>query len=210
MFNYAEIANAVKAGKAKDVKELVQQAMDADLNVELILNEGLIAGMNEIGIKFRNNEVYVPEVLVAARAMKIGTSMLKTKLAAANHKTIGTIAIGTVAGDLHDIGKNLVCMMMEGAGFEVIDLGVDVSPEKFVEVASDPKVNILAMSALLTTTMPAIKESIDAIEAAGLRSRIKILIGGAPISAEFAKEVGADGYTSDAASAAEFALNLIQ
>lgn len=209
MYNFADIANAVKTGKAKDVKELVQQAIDSCIDVELILNEGLIAGMNEIGARFKNNEVYVPEVLVAARAMKTGTTMLKALLAASNHQTIGTIAVGTVSGDLHDIGKNLVCMMMEGAGFEVIDLGVDVSPEKFAEAAANPKVSIVAMSALLTTTMPAMKDSIDAIEAAGLRNKVKIMVGGAPITAEFAKEIGADGYTSDAASAAEFAKGLI-
>lgn len=209
MSKLIEIATAVKTGKAKDVKVLVQEAIDSGMDVGSILNDGLIAGMLEIGVKFKNNEVFVPEVLIAARAMKTGTTMLKPLLAEANIKSLGTVAVGTVKGDLHDIGKNLVCMMLEGAGFTVMDLGIDVAPEKFVEAASNPEVSIVGMSALLTTTMPAIKESIAAIEAAGVRSKVKIIIGGAPVTAAFATEAGADGYSPDAASAAELAKTLI-
>lgn len=209
MSKLVEIAMAVKTGKAKDVKVLVQEAVDSGMDVGAILNEGLIAGMLEIGVKFKNNEVFVPEVLIAARAMKTGTTILKPLLAAANIKSLGTVAVGTVKGDLHDIGKNLVCMMLEGAGFTVMDLGIDVSPEKFVEAASNPEVSIIGMSALLTTTMPAIKESIKAIEAAGVRSKVKIIIGGAPVTVAFANEAGADGYSPDAASAAELAKTLL-
>jgi len=165
--------------------------------------------MSEIGILFKNNEVFIPEVLIAARAMKAGMAILKPLLIEKDVKPVGKVVLGTVKGDLHDIGKNLVGMMLEGAGFEVIDLGIDVSPEKFVEAARDNQADCVAMSALLTTTMPHMKDTIEAFEAAGLRENVKIMIGGAPITQSYADEIGADGYASDAASAAELAKNLI-
>ena len=209
MADFRAIADAVKAGRAKIVKTLVTEAVAEGVNAEAILNDGLIVGMNELGVLFKNNEVYVPEVLIAARAMKTGTEILKPLLAEANAQTLGVIAIGTVKGDLHDIGKNLVGMMLEGAGFTVIDLGVDVTPEAFIDAAKNQGAQILGMSALLTTTMPSIKLSIDALREAGVREKVKIMIGGAPVTQSFADEVGADGYSPDAASAADLAKALI-
>ncbi len=209
MADFRAIADAVKAGRAKIVKTLVTDAVAEGVNAESILNDGLIVGMNELGILFKNNEVYVPEVLIAARAMKTGTEILKPLLAEANAQSRGVVAIGTVKGDLHDIGKNLVGMMLEGAGFTVIDLGVDVTPEAFIDAAKNQGAQILGMSALLTTTMPSIKLSIDAIREAGVREKVKIMIGGAPVTQSFADEVGADGYSPDAASAADLAKELI-
>jgi len=209
MADFRAIADAVKAGRAKIVKTLVADAVAEGVNAESILNDGLIVGMNELGILFKNNEVYVPEVLIAARAMKTGTEILKPLLAEANARSRGVVAIGTVKGDLHDIGKNLVGMMLEGAGFTVIDLGVDVTPEAFIDAAKNQGAQILGMSALLTTTMPSIKLSIDAIREAGVREKVKIMIGGAPVTQSFADEVGADGYSPDAASAADLAKELI-
>ena len=209
MADFRAIADAVKAGRAKIVKTLVAEAVAEGVNPEAILNDGLIVGMNELGILFKNNEVYVPEVLIAARAMKTGTEILKPLLAEANARSRGVVAIGTVKGDLHDIGKNLVGMMLEGAGFTVIDLGVDVTPEAFIDAAKNQGAQILGMSALLTTTMPSIKLSIDAIREAGVRDKVKIMIGGAPVTKSFAEEVGADGYSPDAASAADLAKELI-
>lgn len=209
MADFRAIADAVKAGRAKIVKTLVTEAVAEGVNAEAILNDGLIVGMNELGVLFKNNEVYVPEVLIAARAMKTGTEILKPLLAEANAQTLGVVAIGTVKGDLHDIGKNLVGMMLEGAGFTVIDLGVDVTPEAFIDAAKNQGAQILGMSALLTTTMPSIKLSIDALREAGVREKVKIMIGGAPVTQSFADEVGADGYSPDAASAADLAKALI-
>lgn len=209
MADFRAIADAVKAGRAKIVKTLVTEAIAEGVAAESILNDGLIVGMNELGILFKNNEVYVPEVLIAARAMKTGTEILKPLLADANAQSRGVVAVGTVKGDLHDIGKNLVAMMLEGAGFTVIDLGVDVSPEAFIDAATNQGAQILGMSALLTTTMPSIKLSIDAIREAGVRDKVKIMIGGAPVTQSFADEVGADGYSPDAASAADLAKVLI-
>ena len=209
MADFRAIADAVKAGRAKIVKTLVTEAIAEGVAAESILNDGLIVGMNELGVLFKNNEVYVPEVLIAARAMKTGTEILKPLLADANAQSRGVVAVGTVKGDLHDIGKNLVAMMLEGAGFTVIDLGVDVSPEAFIDAATNQGAQILGMSALLTTTMPSIKLSIDAIREAGVRDKVKIMIGGAPVTQSFADEVGADGYSPDAASAADLAKLLI-
>ena len=209
MADFRAIADAVKAGRAKIVKTLVTEAVAEGVNAEAILNDGLIVGMNELGVLFKNNEVYVPEVLIAARAMKTGTEILKPLLAEANAQTRGVVAIGTVKGDLHDIGKNLVGMMLEGSGFTVIDLGVDVTPEAFIDAAKNQGAQILGMSALLTTTMPSIKLSIDALREAGVREKVKIMIGGAPVTQSFADEVGADGYSPDAASAADLAKALI-
>lgn len=209
MANFREIADALKAGNAPKVKELVQAAVDSGVDPGQLVNEALIVGMSEIGVLFKNNEVYVPEVLIAARAMHAGLSILKPLLAEKDVKPIGKVVLGTVKGDLHDIGKNLVGMMLEGAGFEVVDVGIDVAPEKFVEALKNSGAEILAMSALLTTTMPGMKDTIEALKAAGLRDQVKVMIGGAPITQSFADEIGADGYAGDAASAADLAKELI-
>ncbi|MGI5878492.1 MAG: corrinoid protein [Christensenellales bacterium] len=208
MVDMRAIAEALKAGQAPKTKELVEEAL-RDTSAETILNEGLIAGMSEIGELFKRNEVYVPEVLIAARAMYAGLDLLKPILAESGVEPAGVVVIGTVKGDLHDIGKNLVSMMMEGAGFKVIDLGVDVSPEKFVSAVENDGASIVAMSALLTTTMPGMKNTIAALEQAGLRKSIRVMVGGAPVTQNFADEIGADGYAPDAASAADLAKKLI-
>ena len=202
----AEIAENLQKGKAKVVKELVQQALDEGFEPERILNEGLLAGMSVVSEKFKNNEIYVPEVLVAARAMNMGAQILKPALAAAGVQSTGKVCIGTVKGDLHDIGKNLVKMMMEGKGLEVIDLGTDVPPETFVQVAMDENCQIICCSALLTTTMGEMENVVKAVEEAGIRDKVKIMIGGAPINQEFCDKIGADCYTIDATSAAEKAV----
>lgn len=201
-----EISEKLQAGKAKDVVALVQQAIDEGIPAETILNEGLLSGMNVIGEKFKNNEIYVPEVLVAARAMSKGSALLKPLLQDEGAKASGKVCIGTIEGDLHDIGKNLVSMMMEGKGLEVIDLGSDVSPEKFIEAAVNENCNIIACSALLTTTMNNMKEVVAKAEEAGIRDKVKIMIGGAPVTEEFCRQIGADAYTPDATSAAEAAV----
>ena len=204
-----EISALLQKGKAKEVKELVQQAIDQGIGARAILEEGLMAGMNIIGGKFKRNEVYVPEVLIAARAMNMGTALLKPYLITAGVKATGKVVLGTVKGDLHDIGKNLVRMMMEGQGLEVIDLGVDVSAEKFVAAIQEHHPQIVALSALLTTTMNEMKTVIDALVAAGLRHEVKVMIGGAPITESFRLTIGADAYTSDAAAAGEMAITLV-
>ena len=209
MSKIEEIAQAVEMGKAKVVPGLVEEALAEGLDPMEILNKGMIDSMGVVGEKFKNNEIFVPEMLVAARAMKKGVEVLKPHLGAENSATIGKMVMGTVAGDLHDIGKNLVIMMIESAGFEVIDLGVDVPIEKFIEAASDPDVNIVGCSALLTTTMPAMEETVKALNEAPFRDRIKIMVGGAPITQEFADKIGADCYTEDAAAAAEAAKKLM-
>ncbi|MBR3555547.1 MAG: corrinoid protein [Oscillospiraceae bacterium] len=209
MSKLEEVAAAVEKGKVKIVAGLTQEALDEGFSAAEILNTGMIGAMAVVGEKFKNNEIFVPEMLIAARAMKKGVEVLTPYLKAAGTESKGKLILGTVAGDLHDIGKNLVGMMIEGAGFEVIDLGVDVPAEKFIEcMKENPDCKIVALSALLTTTMPAIKSTIDAIVAAGLRDTVKIMIGGAPVTQAFADEVGADGYSEDAASAAELANKL--
>ena len=209
MTKLEEVAAAVEKGKVKIVAGLTQEALDEGFSAAEILNTGMIGAMAVVGEKFKNNEIFVPEMLIAARAMKKGVEVLTPYLKAAGTESKGKLILGTVAGDLHDIGKNLVGMMIEGAGFEVIDLGVDVPAEKFIEcMKENPDCKIVALSALLTTTMPAIKSTIDAIVAAGLRDTVKIMIGGAPVTQAFADEVGADGYSEDAASAAELANKL--
>jgi len=205
-----DISANLQKGKAKDVKELVQKALDEGLSVKSILEDGLMDGMNIIGAKFKLNEVYVPEVLIAARAMNAGTALLKPFMAESGVKSKGKVIIGTVKGDLHDIGKNLVRMMMEGKGFEVIDLGVDVSAEKFIAAINEHHPQIIAMSALLTTTMNEMKTIIDALSAAGLRDKIKVMIGGAPITESYRASIGADAYTSDAAAASDAAVKLVE
>ena len=201
-----DISLKLQAGKAKDVKAMVQQALDEGISAQKILEEGLVAGMNVIGEKFKNNEVFVPEVLVAARAMNMGAQVLKPHLVEEGVKASGKVCIGTVQGDLHDIGKNLVKMMMEGKGIEVIDLGTDVSPETFVETAKNEGCQIICCSALLTTTMGVMAEVVKKAEEAGIRDHVKIMIGGAPVTEEFCRQIGADAYTSDAASAADKAI----
>ena len=204
------IAESLMAGKADEVKNLTQAAVDEGVSIKEILEQGLISGMNVIGKKFKANEVYVPEVLIAARAMHAGMGVLEPLLAEAGIEPVGKIAVGTVKGDLHDIGKNLVVMMLKGAGFEVVDLGIDVPADKFVEAVKEQKVQVLAMSALLTTTMPAMKEGIDALNAAGARADVKVMIGGAPVTQNYADEITADGYAPDAASAVDTAKELLQ
>jgi corrinoid protein of di/trimethylamine methyltransferase len=203
-----EISENVKRGKAKLVKELVQQAIDQGQPATLILNQGLLTGMNVIGEKFKRNEVYVPEVLVAARAMNMGVQILKPMLVEDGVRATGKVCIGTVQGDLHDIGKNLVKMMLEGKGLEVIDLGTDVAPETFVQTAVEQNCQIICCSALLTTTMQVMADVVKCAEAAGIRDKVKIMIGGAPITESFREEIGADVYTEDAASAADAAVEL--
>ena len=205
-----EISLQLQAGKAKIVKNLVQQALDEGIDAKTILEEGLLAGMAEVGEKFKNNEIFVPEVLVAARAMNMGTALLKDKLVESGVTAKGKACIGTVKGDLHDIGKNLVKMMMESKGLEVIDLGVDVSPEQFVQTAKEQNCQLICCSALLTTTMTVMAEVVKMAEEAGIRDQVKIMIGGAPVTEAFCKQIGADCYTTDAASAADAAVAFCQ
>ena len=202
-----EISENLQKGKAKIVKELVQQAIDEGIDPQEILG-GMLSGMDVVGEKFKNGDVYIPEVLVSARAMNQGAALLKPLLAEAGAVACGRVCIGTVQGDLHDIGKNLVKMMMEGKGLEVVDLGTDVSPETFVNAAIEQNCQVICCSALLTTTMGVMGDVVKAAEAAGVREKIKIMIGGAPVNEEFCREIGADGYSPDAASAADMAVEL--
>ena len=204
-----EISLKLQNGKTKDIKVLVPKALEEGVPAKDILNNGLLAGMSIVGVKFKNNEIFVPEVLIAARAMKAGAEILKPYLVSADIKPVGKVVLGTVRGDFHDIGKNLVKMMMEGNGLEVVDLGVDVAPEAFVSAAKENGADIIACSALLTTTMAEMKNVVDLCVAEGIRENVKIMIGGAPITDEYCKEIGADAYTSDAATAAETAVSLI-
>ena len=209
MTDLKQIAENLIQGKAEKVKELVQKAVDEGEDVEKILNEALLAGMSVVGDKFKRNEFYVPEVLIAARAMKAGMEVIRPFLVEKNIKGEGTVVLGTVRGDLHDIGKNLVGMMLEGAGFEVVDLGVDVPAEKFIQVAKEKNADIIGLSALLTTTMPAMKDVISHIETSSLKGKVKVMIGGAPVTQDYADEIGADGYAPDAASAVDKAKQLL-
>lgn len=201
-----EISENLQKGKAKIVKELVQQAIDEGIPAQEILEQGLLSGMNVIGEKFKKNEVFVPEVLVAARAMNQGAALLKPFLSESGVESVGKVCIGTVKGDLHDIGKNLVKMMMEGKGLEVIDLGTDVAPETYVKTAIEQNCQIICCSALLTTTMPVMGEVVKEAEKAGIRDKVKIMVGGAPVTESFCEQIGADKYTTDAASAADAAV----
>jgi 5-methyltetrahydrofolate--homocysteine methyltransferase len=203
------LADAVIRGDAKTAEGLAKQAIDENTPAADIVNQGLIAGMNVVGQKFKNNEFYVPEVLIAARAMKTAMALVKPLLAEQDVQPVGTVAIGTVKGDLHDIGKNLVAMMLEGAGFEVLDLGVDVSPEQFAAAVSGQGAQMIAISALLTTTMPGMKDTVEALAEAGLRDSAKVIIGGAPVTQNYCDEIGADGYAPDAASAVDTAKKLL-
>lgn len=201
-----DISENLQREKAKIVKELVQQAIDEGIPAQEILEQGLLAGMDVVGEKFKKNEVFVPEVLVAARAMNMGSGLLKPLLAEGGVEAIGKVCIGTVKGDLHDIGKNLVKMMMEGKGLEVVDLGTDVDPETYVKTAIDQNCQIICCSALLTTTMPVMEAVVKEAEKAGIRDKVKIMIGGAPVTEAFCRQIGADKYTPDAASAADTAV----
>jgi len=203
------LAQAIINGKAPDAKAITESALAEGINPGDILNNGLVAGMNVVGEKFKNNEFYVPEVLIAARAMKGSMELLRPQLAISGVEPKGKVAIGTVRGDLHDIGKNLVAMMLEGAGFEIMDLGVDVKPEQFVQAVKDGA-DVLALSALLTTTMPAMKDTIEALKAEGIKDKAFVMIGGAPVTQNYSDEIGADGYSPDAASAVDKAKELLK
>jgi 5-methyltetrahydrofolate--homocysteine methyltransferase len=204
-----QLAEKLYDGSAPDVAALVQQALDEGMGPGEVLTGGLVVGMDAVGRDFKAGELFVPEVLIAARAMHAGMDILKPLLAESDVQSAGKYIVGTVKGDLHDIGKNLVRMMIEGGGFEVIDLGVDVSPEGFVDAVRDNEPDILGMSALLTTTMTNMKGVIEALEEAGLRDSVKIMIGGAPVTDAYAQEIGADGYAPDAASAVDVARELM-
>ena len=203
-----EISAKVQAGRAKAVKELVPQAVENGIPASQILEEGLLAGLNVIGVKFKNNEVFVPEVLISARAMNQGVAILKPLLAQSGTKASGRVCIGTVKGDLHDIGKNLVKIMLEGKGLDVIDMGVDVAAEAFVQTAIEQNCQVIMCSALLTTTMSVMADVVAEAEKAGIRDRVRIMVGGAPVTETFCCQIGADAYTPDATSAAEKAVEL--
>ena len=208
--NLFTIYNAILDGDVSGAQEGVEAALAVNTKPEAILSEGMISAMREVGKRFEEGDYYVPEMLVAARAMQSALALLKPALVASDVKATGTVAIGTVKGDLHDIGKNLVKLMLEGAGFEVQDLGVDVSPQKFVEAISSGNVDILALSALLTTTMPHMQTTIEAIEQVGLRDKVKIIIGGAPVTQDYANRIGADGFSADASSVPSLVQSLLQ
>jgi len=204
-----EIYDNVLNGQTEAVKSKVQAALEARIAPPIILNDGMISAMAEVGRLFENGEYFVPEMLISARAMQAGLTILKPYLVESEIQSKGKVVIGTVKGDLHDIGKNLVAMMLEGAGFEIVDLGTDVSPETYVEVARKESAQIVAMSALLTTTMPAMERTIEALNTAGLRSMVKVMVGGAPITQDYANQIGADGYAPDASRAVSTAKNLL-
>ena len=204
-----KISEELQKGNYQEVPKLIQEALNAKIPPAKILSDGLVAGMDIVGDKFRRDELFMPEVLISAKAMQAGMNILRPKLIEAGVKLAGKIVVGTVKGDLHDIGKNLVGMLMEGAGFQVIDLGIDVPTEKFVEAVKSQKPNVLGLSALLTTTMPKMKEVVESLVEAGIRKSLKVMVGGAPVTEKFAKDIGADGYAPDAASAVEKARELI-
>jgi 5-methyltetrahydrofolate--homocysteine methyltransferase len=199
----AKMAESLIAGKVDEVTDLTNQALDANVSSKDILEKGLLAGMEVVGKRFKANDMFIPEVLRCAKCMHGAMEILRPLLAETGVETAGTFVIGTVKGDLHDIGKNLVGMMFEGAGFQVVDLGIDLEPAAFVEAIKEHKASLFGMSALLTTTMPKMAETVNAIKEAGIRDQVKIMIGGAPVTAEFAKEIGADAYASNAASAVD-------
>jgi 5-methyltetrahydrofolate--homocysteine methyltransferase len=203
MADFDRIKETVLKGKVGEIADLVRGALDEGISPQEIIDQGLTSGMNEVGIRFKNDEMYIPEVLVSAKTMHTGMEVLRPLLESEGIKTAGKVALGTVKGDLHDIGKNLVGMMFQGAGFEVIDLGVDQSVENFVEAVRSKGAQVVAMSALLTTTMTEMAGVIEALKQAWLRDQVKVMIGGAPVSQEFADSIGADGYAPDAASAVE-------
>jgi 5-methyltetrahydrofolate--homocysteine methyltransferase len=206
---YEQLSTVILKGDVNQAPDLVQKALDENLAPKDILDNGLVAGMNEVGARFKRGDMFVPEVLMSARTMQAGLEILRPKLVASGTKLIGTIVLGTVKGDLHDIGKNLVGMMCEGAGFQVIDLGFNVPPEKFLEAIKEHQPDIVGMSALLTTTMRSMGHTIKAIEEAGLRDNVKIMVGGAPVDAEFSNRIGADGYGSNAVGGTEVAKQFV-
>ena len=204
-----EISEYLQQGRVKNVKALVQQALDEGTDPKVILNEGLLAGMSVIGGRFKRGEIFVPDVVISARAMSKGLEILEPRLVEVGNEAVGKVVLGTVKGDLHDIGKNLVAMMFKGAGFEVFDLGVDVDAETYIEKAEEVGADIIGMSALLSTTMPNMKEVIDLLKEKGLRDKYVVMIGGAPVNENFCEQIGADCYTADAASCAEEAKKLV-
>ncbi len=204
----SQIAEKLYDGRNTEVAELTRQALDEGLTAAEILGE-LVAGMDRVGLDFKNGDLFVPEVLIAARAMHAGMDILRPLLAESDVPSAGKVIIGTVAGDLHDIGKNLVVTMLEGGGFDVVDLGIDAAPQKFVEVVKAEQPDLVGMSALLTTTIPAMEKAIDALVEAGVRDRVKVMIGGAPVTQTYADEIGADSYAPDAASAVDLARSLM-
>jgi 5-methyltetrahydrofolate--homocysteine methyltransferase len=204
-----ELYDSIIVGDAKETNDKVQAALDAGVDPSLILNGSMIKAMAEVGRLFEEGEYFVPEMLISARAMQSGLSVLKPFLLKADVKAVGKVVAGTVKGDLHDIGKNLLCMMLEGAGFEIQDLGADVSPEKFVNAVRSDNVDIIALSALLTTTMPNMEATIQALQESGLRERVKVIIGGAPVTQDYASKIGADGYAPDASRAVALAKSLV-
>ncbi len=203
------IFTGILEGDMPSTQEATQAALDAGMGAGEILNEAMIPAMDEVGRLFEENEYYVPELLIAARAMKAGLAILRPELAASGVEPKGRVALGTVKGDLHDIGKNLVGIMIEGAGFEVVDLGVDVGPEQFVQAVSEQGAQVVGLSALLTTTMPSMQRTVESLQEAGLRDQVKVIIGGAPVTQRYADEIGADGYSRDAASAAKLVKQLL-
>ncbi len=210
MSKLLEISEFLQKGKAKDVVRLVQEAIDEGTSAGVILNEGLLAGMDIVGGRFKNNEIFVPEVLIAARAMNKGMEVLKPLLMESGATEAGVVILGTVKGDLHDIGKNLVRMMMEGKGLKVVDIGTDVATQAYIDAAIEHNAQIIACSALLTTTMGEMKTVVEAVNASSIKGKVKIMVGGAPITQAYADSIGADCYTADAASAAEAALKICQ
>jgi 5-methyltetrahydrofolate--homocysteine methyltransferase len=209
MFNFTDLSQAVIAGQEARVKELTQAAINSGADPLAIINEGLIAGMNVVGANFKSGQMFVPEVLMSARTMSAGVAMVKPLLMGQEVPSAGKVVIGTVKGDLHDIGKNLVAMMLESAGFNVVNLGIDLAPEKFVQAVKDYQPQIVGLSALLTTTMLVMKDVIELLKEEGLRDKVKVVIGGAPISYDFASEIGADGFAPDAASAVDLCRKLL-
>jgi 5-methyltetrahydrofolate--homocysteine methyltransferase len=203
MIDGEKFFQSLSEGEIEEVKTLVQEALDAEESAERVLREGLIPAMDRVGVRFKNGELYIPEVLLAARAMHAGMAILKPILSKSTETIAGKVLIGTVKGDLHDIGKNLVVMMIEGGGFDVIDLGIDVPASRFVEAVKEHRPQVVGMSALLTTTMVEMKKTIQALEEAGQKDRVKIIVGGAPVTEDFAKDIGADGYAPDAAVAVD-------
>lgn len=206
---YDSLFEAIVNGNAKQALALTEKAVAAGAQAQALLEETMIPAMNEVGQRFEKNEFFVPELLIAARAMKAGVGVLRPMLAAGGSQPTGRVAIGTVMGDLHDVGKNLVAILLEGGGFEVVDLGVDASPQKFIDAINEKAVDIVAMSALLTTTIPSMRTTIEKIKEAGVRDKVKIIVGGAPVTADFAKAIGADGYSDNASGAVTMARQLL-
>ncbi len=209
MSNFGTVAESVIKGDFQTVRKLTQEMIDSNVDPIQIINEGLMAGMNVVGVRFKAGDMFVPEVMMSAKAMSSGIELVKPLIAESNMPSAGKVIIGTVKGDLHDIGKKLVIMMLESAGFQIIDLGVDISPETFVKAVKEHKPQIVGMSALLTTTMLYMKETIEVLEEEGLRDSVKVIIGGAPVTQSFADQIGADGYASDAAVATDLCKTLV-